>query len=261
MNLDEMLALAVPLAPLRASSDNWFAHAPDGIQATRTSLWARADSTPTQQVWIAPTAARVHDIVSSSANDTSAGSGARTVQVWGLTSWNDDELESTEMITMNGTTPVSTVNSYVVIHRMRVRTNGATGWNEGAISATAQTDSTVTAQMPAGQGQTQLAVRGVPEGWRAFVTYWDAALGKSSGAARDARFSLEDWEMSDPSNPSINIRDEIAVQTNGANAFPKNYPPLGPLRFTGPCIIHTTAIASAADVDGSSSLSALFVKI
>ena len=50
-----------------------------------------------------PTTARIHNIASSSANDTSAGTGARTVSINGILA---DYSEANETITMNGTSNV-----------------------------------------------------------------------------------------------------------------------------------------------------------
>lgn len=96
--------------------------------------------------WVAPTAARVHTIVSTSTSDAAAGSGARTVQVYGLdSSWN---LQN-ETVSMAGTSDRSTTNSYLRIYRLVTRTVGNGGVNDGAITATANTDATVTQHMPA----------------------------------------------------------------------------------------------------------------
>ena len=98
-------------------------------------------------IWVAPTQARIHAVVSSSASDDGdpVGVGARTIEVFGLPNWNTKEINET--IILNGQTPVNTVNSYVIIHRMFVVTNGATNVNVGIVKATAATDNTITAQI------------------------------------------------------------------------------------------------------------------
>ena len=76
-------------------------------------------------------------ISSSSVNDTSAGSGAQTVTVWGLdANWG----AVTETATMNGKTAVNLVNTYSRINKLCVATAGASGWNEGNIYIGAQSD-------------------------------------------------------------------------------------------------------------------------
>ena len=127
---------------------NKYGKAPSGVQTSATDIWSRADATPTQQIWIAPTTARIHQIKSTSTDDDGSptGIGAATVTIWGLTSWTT--AETSETITLNGTTNVPTVNSYVIIHRMRATasaTTTAVGINVGTITATADTDTTITA--------------------------------------------------------------------------------------------------------------------
>lgn len=115
---------------------------------------------PTQDIWVPPTAARIHDIVSTSTSDTSAGIGAQRLAVEGLPTWERPEIS--EIITMNGTTPVSTVNSYVMINRLQVVLWGTSGPNVGDIAATAQVDGTDTNTIPAGFGITMSAILGWP---------------------------------------------------------------------------------------------------
>lgn len=233
--------------------DNKFGIAPSGVQTTRTSIWDRADATPTQQVWVPPTQARQHNIASTSLNDTAGGTGARKIQIWGLESWDQTSYDSTEIVVLDGTNNVLTSKSYVIIYRMRVTKvgNSATLNNIGTITATAVTDGTVTAAIRPGNGATDMAIFAIPKGWRALVHSWHIEVDKASGAAATVSFAFEDIEYSDPSNPVMNVRDRAGVQANGVSSYDKVYK--HPLRFTGPCIMHITAIASTADVEGSSS--------
>jgi hypothetical protein len=72
-------------------------------------------------------------LVSASANDTSAGTGARTVKI----TYYDQTMAGpyTETVTMNGTTPVNTVAVNICfIEKLEVLTVGSTGSNVGIIS-------------------------------------------------------------------------------------------------------------------------------
>lgn len=90
------------------------------------------------------------------------GTGARTVRVHGLTSWTAER--TTEDVTLQGTVAVNTTNSFVFIDFIEVLTWGGSGPNVGTITATAATDSTVSAQIQPGYGETKMAVRAVPSG-------------------------------------------------------------------------------------------------
>ena len=71
------------------------------------------------------------EVLSSDTDDTSAGTGARTVELQGLdSSWN----VLTETVTMNGTSAVTTTGSFLRIFRARVVTAGSSGRNEGTIT-------------------------------------------------------------------------------------------------------------------------------
>ncbi len=227
---------------------NKFGTAPDGIQTTATDIWSRADSTPTQQIWLAPTAARIHAIVSSSASDDGdpVGVGARTIRVQGLTSWSTAEVS--EDITLNGTGAVNTVNAYVIIHRMKVLTSGATAINVGTISATAATDGTVTAVIAPGDGQTEMAIYGVPSIQSFYLMRWGGGIDRASGSAVTVDFRISVNENPDVQTTNFLRKDGISLQSTGTSMFDRHY--AIPAKFAGPCIIKLQGIASAVDTEG-----------
>jgi hypothetical protein len=108
-------------------------------------------------------------LVSDSASDTSALS----VQIQGL----DANFNAVnETIAMNGTTNVTTTNSFLRINLMTT-TNGL---NVGNI--TAKISSTTYAKISAGIGQTQMSLYTVPAGYTFYLSYLqaDASIGFTS---------------------------------------------------------------------------------
>lgn len=108
-------------------------------------------------VYVQPTAARVHNFVSTSASDT------MTILIRGI---NSSYNAQSETITMNGTTPVATVNSYFHIHL--IQNTGAAN-NIGLITGTAAVDATVSISMPIGYNQSVSSIYMVPVGYKGYI--------------------------------------------------------------------------------------------
>jgi len=198
-------------------------------------------------IWVAPTAARIHQLVSTSASDAAAGVGARTIQIYGLTSWTT--AETSEVITMNGTTDVPTVNAYVIIHRMKVLTKGATSSNVGVITATADTDSTVTALISALRGQTLMAIYGISSVETAYMGAVYATANKSGGAA-----ALVDVTLLVNPEPDAELTNYLEKQTFGLSTAGTSawiLPYYTPKKITGPAIIKIQATSGTNDMDVS----------
>lgn len=112
------------------------------------------------------------DIVSTSANDTAAGTGVQQLVIFGVGGVNaSDRNPIVDVIAMNGTTPVSTNLRFWGINRMTIFQSGTSNSNEGVISATAATSLNTMASMPAGEGTTQQLIYYVPEGHQ-FLLNW-----------------------------------------------------------------------------------------
>lgn len=166
-------------------SDAKYGRCLDCDNGVETDIWDKA--TGAAPLWVAPTAARIHAIVSSDGDDASGGLGANTIRIYGLTDW--DSLETFEDISMAGASPINTVNSYVIIHRMLVLTCGASGPNVGTISATAAApDSTVTAQIAIDKGQTLMAIYGVPSVQRAYIPHVYGSINRAIATAANFTF-------------------------------------------------------------------------
>lgn len=222
------------------STVNKFGLTTNADNGIATDVYDRANSTDAQNIWIAPTQARIHAIVSTDANDTSGGSGARTIQACGLVNWNS--VEVSEEITLNGVTPVNTINSFVIIHRMKVLTKGATSSNIGVITATAATDGTVTAQINANLGQTEMAILGVPTIQKAYITGYYATAIK---AASSLNASITLLVNPEPDVELLNflIKHRDGIETVGSNYIPQVFNPY--FKVEGPAIIKIQVNANA----------------
>lgn len=149
----------------------------DDIDVGTEDVWSEGGT------WVAPTQARVHDVVSSIAADTAAGTGARTVLVVGL---DGSYAVVSEVMVLNGLAPVATVRSYAIVYTISVLTAGTGGTNAGKITATARTDGTVTAAAPAGKGNARMAIYQVPDGYDGFVWSFFCGVHRTASARLDA---------------------------------------------------------------------------
>ena len=136
-----------------------------------------------------PAAALATTIVSGSVNDAAAGTGMRTARVFGLDS-SYNEIQ--EDVTLNGTTPVALVNSYLRVHRVFGLTFGSTGSNEGDVDVLH--GATVLARITTGFGQTLMAIFTTPVTWNdvdvisSFVT-----IGRQAAAFAEAVLFTRDF--------------------------------------------------------------------
>jgi hypothetical protein len=163
-------------------------------------------------------------ITSSSGTDSATGTGARTVEIQGL---NSAYEVVTETLTVGGSAGTQT---FVRVFRARVSTAGASGVNEGTISVTSQSTSTVLAEIgvdgtgssAAGRGQTFMCLYTVPAGKTAYLTQWTVGAGKQNTDA--VAFILA---RPFDGNGAWNSKDIITVS---ATTYSKEYKI--PLQFT-----------------------------
>ena len=117
------------------------------------TLWPEASA------YVHPTAAQASTIVSDSADDAAAGTGARTMALVVL----DSDFESfTIVIELNGLTPVALPFDIIALNACAVVTTGTGNVNAGAIKV--QGTITEFGLIPAGNGNLLQAVKTVPKG-------------------------------------------------------------------------------------------------
>lgn len=143
-----------------------FGYNPDIDSGAEETIWTYGG-----QISHAPSAVTM-TVSSESANDTAAGTGARTVQIVGI---NGDGSEHTETITLNGQTGVSTTQTYTEIQSITVLTAGSGGVNAGQLyvgtgTVTAGVPATVYGHVAVGDNQSLTGHFTVPLGYTAYLT-------------------------------------------------------------------------------------------
>lgn len=150
------------------------------IDTSEETVWADGG------IMTLPSSAATVKISSDSANDTAAGTGARTVLISGLDSSYD---EISETITLNGTTEVTTTKSYLRINSMVVVTTGSGNANAGNIYAgtgtvTLGVPATIYNQIYVGFNNTMTASYTVPNGYTGYLVNGGVSSGQDGGTAQ-----------------------------------------------------------------------------
>lgn len=135
-------------------------------------------------------AADTLEIVSSSTADTnSSGIGARQLRLSGL---NGSHALITEDINLNGTTVVTSSNSYLSSVKATLLTSGANETNSGDITIRDLTSGTTLAYMPAGFGRTLDAVYTVPAAKTGYIISWHSSIYTASDTHVEMRLMVAD---------------------------------------------------------------------
>lgn len=160
-----------------------------------------------------PTMAATMAIVSDSAADaTGGGTGATQVYVQGL---DVNYANSSEYVTLQGTTPVSTVNSYLRLNRCVVTEAGSSGQNVGDITVTHSGNTLATIE--AGVCQTQLAIYTVPTGTDAYI--YDATIGTAGGNNLQSTIMM----FVRPLGQVFQSKQEYLFEANGSSASHRQF--------------------------------------
>jgi hypothetical protein len=160
-----------------------FGYNPD-IDTSEETVWPNGGTIPH------PTVASVLKISSSSADDTSAGTGARTVYIEGV---DGDYNVVSETVTLNGQTAVNTTNSYLYVNSFYVLTTGSGEANAGNINAGT---GTVTSGVPAvlydiiatGYNNRTTGHYCVPAGYTGYMVTGTISSGQASGSTSITAF-------------------------------------------------------------------------
>jgi hypothetical protein len=120
------------------------------------------------------------NIVSTSAADAAGGSGAASMEVFGL---DEDFREISEVVALSGTTPVALANTYRRIYRSHIWTHGSAAgddiWNVGTINITGASDGLTYLQVTPTEGQTLHGLYTIPSGKTGYLTRYELIAGKN----------------------------------------------------------------------------------
>lgn len=118
-----------------------------------------------RMTWL--TAQDTLNVVSSSTDDDAAGVGARILLIYGV----DENYEVvTELVTMDGTTPVTTTNEFFRVNSVQFVSAGSTGYNVGNITITDTTGGTTQAYIEAEIGVYHSMNFSIPAGYHLVLT-------------------------------------------------------------------------------------------
>jgi hypothetical protein len=161
-------------------------------------------------------AAATLSVVSSNANDIAAGTGANSVIIYGV---NADWETQIEIVTLNGTTPVITANTWLGVNRMAIYLAGTGEANAGIITATSTGAGTpLQAHMPIGDGTTQQSFFFVAKAHQYLADFLRFGVEKVSGGGGSPKVRLKGWVFSDVSNAKYNVLNEL-VDTASSNSL------------------------------------------
>lgn len=115
------------------------------------------------------TSAEILKINSTNTADNGGGIGARTVEIFGLDDNYDEINEVVALHATVGTTFVTTVNSYLRIYRVIVKSAGSNDKNVGTIEIYNNAETTLMGQVEIGESQSNMSLWTAPANKTAFI--------------------------------------------------------------------------------------------
>lgn len=182
---------------------------------------------------------------SDSAGDSTASTGAHSVQIYGLDG-NYDEVDET--LNLNGQSPVTASNSYLRVNRMIVRSAGAGEDNDGSVyigtgSVTSGVPSSVVASIAPGDNQTLMCLWTVPRGKTAYLNRVTASTFGNANATMTVRL------VARPEGEVFQTKDKIVI-TRALIELNHHTP----ISFSEKTDLEIRGVSSSGDIDLSAAL-------
>jgi len=152
-------------------------------------------------------------------------------------------------------------NAAVMIHRMQVVPQAtSTSTNIGTITATAAGDSTITAQITPGIGQTGMAIYGIPSTQTLYIERFYANMNKAAGVGASTGYA--DVALRVNTAPNVNTtvflnKHTFGLSLDGTSAF--TIPYSKPKIITGPAIVKVQITSGTNNMDISAGFDAYII--
>ena len=195
------------------------------------------------------------DIESTSTDDDDGGIGANSIIIYGV---DGDWLEQIETVTMDGTTPVTTTNTWLGVNRVAVALAGTSEDNVGAITLTGSTASTIQGQIPIGAGSSQQAIFFVQADHRALITHVNVNIIRLASGGAQPETNTRLWAFSDVSNSRYELR-RFYMDTEVTNEIDRDWSK-NPLPVGEKSIIYLETDTDTNDTEVSASFSLFEVR-
>lgn len=159
------------------------------------------------------TTARTLSIVSTNAADTNGSTGANNIVIYGIDANRKSQIV---VITMTGTTPVVTTETWLGVNRISIGLSGSSKVNTGTITATATTDLTIQGQVPAGQGTSQQCIFFTQAGHQSLAKWVTMNIVRFGGGSEPV-VTLKGWVYSSISNSKyevVRVNIDASIQNN-----------------------------------------------
>ena len=217
------------------------------VGTSAETVWAQGGT------YVYPASATVMKISSSSADDASGGTGARSIAIFGLDA---DYNEISESVLLDGQTAVNTGNSYLRISRMYVTTAGSGATAAGTIYAgtgtvTSGVPATVYGMIAINANQTQMAFWTVPSGYTFYLTGVYYTSGNTNANAW-TNFQL----IQRPLGGVFRQQSSSRVAGNGDFVLDLHTP----IAFTEKTDIEVRAVASTSPSNVSAEFEGIYIK-
>jgi len=195
-------------------------HIPGSRIALNASITSTAFVILSSSTFSQPTVGQSMNIVSSSANDSESGTGAQQITIdyftipSGTTGWNKKQ----EVITLNGTTIVQTINNDIYrIDRVRVNRLGSNGLSVGAITIKDTTNTLLFGQIDIGENIMLRTVHYVPKLYSCVLS--DMMM----SAVTNGSIIFRVFITEEDSNGNTATVGQLNIQLNGPDSIDRSF--------------------------------------